>query len=122
MCRVTILYAESHEAVRSALKETFELEGWRVDACADGRDALAGLEGGERYDLLLLDDDLPGVRGLELARRARLLSQHERTPVVVTSSDDVGAEARRAGANAFLRKPDCIRHITLTVAQLLKGK
>lgn len=116
--RPSILFAEDNEAVRPALKETLELEGWRVEACADGRAALARLEGGECYDLLLFDDEMPGVSGLELTRRARGLAHRRRTPVVVSASE-VGARARRAGADAFLRKPDDVRRVAATVARLL---
>jgi CheY-like chemotaxis protein len=119
MSHVTILYAEDHAAVRLAVKETLELEGWRVDACADGRAALAKLEGGARYDLLLFDNDLPGVDGLELARRARVLEHRWGTPVVITSASEVGAEARRVGADAFLLKPEGMRDVVRTLARLL---
>jgi CheY-like chemotaxis protein len=120
MPRATILYAEDHATIRSALKETLELEGWSVDDCADGLAALAKLEGEARYDLLLFDNDLPGVDGLELARRARVLAHRRATPVVITSASEVGAEARRVGADAFLRKPDDMRDVARTLARLLK--
>jgi CheY-like chemotaxis protein len=116
----TILYAEDHAAVRLALKETLEHEGWGVDACADGLAALAKLEGEARYDLLLFDNDMPGVDGLELARRARVLAHRRDTPVVITSASEVRAEARRAGADAFLRKPEDMRDVARTLASLLK--
>jgi CheY-like chemotaxis protein len=117
--RPLILFAEDHEAVRLALAETLELEGWRVEVCADGHVALARLEGGTRYDILLFDDELPGVCGLELARRARALAHRRRTPLVIVSASEVGALARRAGADAFLRKPDGVRSVAATVARLL---
>ena len=120
MPRATILYAEDHAAVRSALKETLEFEGWGVDACADGLTALAKLEGEVCYDLLLFDNNLPGVDGLELARRARVLAHRRATPLVITSASEVGAEARRVGADAFLRKPDDMRDVARTLARLLK--
>jgi CheY-like chemotaxis protein len=120
MPHATILYAEDHEPLRSALKETLELEGWRGAACADGLTALAELEGAARYDLLLFDKELPGADGLELTRRARGLAHRRDTPVVIMSASEAGAEARRAGADAFLlRKPEGIREIVETVARLL---
>jgi len=117
--RAWILFAEDDEAVRLALKETLELEGWRVEACADGRAALARLEGESRYDLLLFDDRMPGMSGLELTRCVRGMAHRRRTPVVVVSASEVGAEARRAGADAFLRKPGGVLAVAATVARLL---
>jgi CheY-like chemotaxis protein len=117
--RPLILFAEDHETVRLALTETLELEGWRVEACADGRAALALLEGGARYDLLLFDNELPGVCGLELARCARSLAHRRSTPLVIVSASEVGARAKRAGADVFLRKPGGVRVVAATVARLL---
>src|ERR1700753_1206566 len=98
---LTILYAEDHAAIRLAVKETLEQEGWRVEACADGATALAKLEGGESYAFLIFDNVLPGVSGLELARRARSLEHRRSTPVVVVSASEVGGEALAAGGDSF---------------------
>lgn len=96
----TILYVEDDALLRLTVVELLEAEGWRVRACADGIKAWAEIEGGEHYDLILLDNALPGVRGIELARRARSLAHRERTPVVVFSSSECagsrGARARRS--------------------------
>jgi two-component system phosphate regulon response regulator PhoB len=118
--RLTILYAEDDNTVRLAVKETLEREGWRVEACADGWTALARLEGGESYALLLFDNLLPGFDGIELTRRARSLAHRRRTPVVVVSASEVEAEALNAGADLFLRKPQDIGRVAAEVARLLR--
>ncbi|HZT57861.1 MAG TPA: response regulator [Pyrinomonadaceae bacterium] len=118
--RLTILYAEDDNTIRLAVKETLEREGWRVEACADGRTALARLEGGESYALLLFDNLLPGSDGIELTRRARSLAHRRSTPVVVVSASEVEAEALNAGADLFLRKPQDIGRVAAEVARLLR--
>ena len=55
----------------------------------------------------------------QLIRRARQLPHRKRVPVVMLSASDVEAEAWRAGADAFLKKPDDIRRLTEMVARLL---
>ena len=81
------------------------------------------LGGKEHYDLLLFDNELPHINGIELIRRARQLPHRRRTPVVMLSASDVEAEAWRAGVDAFLRKPDDIGRLTEMVTRLLsKGK
>jgi two-component system chemotaxis response regulator CheY len=95
------------------------MEGFGVVTCVSGAAALRMLEGKEHYDLLLLDNDLPIVNGVELIRRARQLPHRRRTPVVMLSAGDVEAEAWRAGADAFLRKPDDIGRLTGMVTRLL---
>lgn len=116
---LTILLVEDNRMVLSVVRETLELEGWRVKCCEDGCAALRMLESGSRYDLLLLDNDLPGVSGLELIRHARQLSHRRHTPIIMLSAGLHQAEARRAGADAFLRKPEDIYAIVETVTQLL---
>lgn len=116
---LTILYAEDHAAVRLALKETLEREGWQVEVCADGDSALTRLEGGENYALLIFDNELPGVGGIDLTRRARALAHRRSTPVVIVSASEVGAEALAAGADVFLRKPQQVGLLVETVRELV---
>lgn len=117
---LTILYAEDHATVRLALKETLEREGWRVEACVDGVSALTRLEGGESYALLIFDNELPGVDGITLTRRARSLTHRRNTPIVMLSASEASAEARVAGADVFLRKPQDVGLIVGTVKELIK--
>src|ERR1700745_2550929 len=117
---LTILYAEDHAVVRLALKEMLEREGWRGEGCARGMSALGRLESGESYALLVFDNDLPGIDGIELARRARTLAHRRSTPVVIVSASEVGAEARGAGADMFLRKPQEVGLLVETVKRLVR--
>ena len=116
---LTILYVEDDRIVADAVRDLLEEEGWRVDHCSDGSSALNRIAGDARYDLLLFDNGLPGADGLELARYARGLQRHQRTPIVMLSASDVAADARHAGVDVFLRKPDDIRSLADTVSRLL---
>ena len=116
---VTILHAEDNRIVAETVKDTSEMEGWRVITCADGAAAFKRIEGHASYEVLLLDNELPEVNGLELVRRARLLPHRRRTPIIMLSAGDYEREARRAGANEYLRKPDDVVAIAETVARLL---
>lgn len=115
---LTILYVEDYEPVRQSVKETLELEGWRVKVCADGLDALSLIESGAHYDLLLLDNDLPGMSGIELVRRARTLPHRKQTPIIMVSASEAGREARRAGAQLFLKKPEGLRTLVESIKLL----
>ena len=116
---LTILYAEDSQIVSDAVKETLEAEGWRVRTCADGFTACLLIKSEARYDLLLLDNELPNMSGLELTRRARGLEHRKETPIIMLSASECAREARQAGANEFLRKPQDIGKIVETVARLL---
>ena len=116
---VSVLHVEDEAAVADAVQMTLGDEGWSVETCADGAEALEKLTGGARYDVLIFDNQLPGINGIELIRRTRALAHRQQTPIIMLSGDDVEMRARRAGANAFLRKPGDMSVIAETVARLL---
>jgi CheY-like chemotaxis protein/vacuolar-type H+-ATPase subunit H len=63
-----ILHVEDNQVVAGMVKETLENEGWQVEACADGSEALERITSDAHYDLLLLAYDLPGLNGSASAR------------------------------------------------------
>ena len=117
---ITILYIEDYRLLRVTVQETLEMEGWQVDVCEDGIRALAKIESERHYDALLVDNALPGVHGLELVRQARGFEHRKRTPIILISASECELEARDAGADVFLKKPDDINKIVQTIARLLK--
>lgn len=116
---LTILYAEDHYVVAHIVQETLEAAGWRVALCYDGAVAVSWLASETAYDLLIFDNDLPNVSGLELVRYARQFPHRTQTPIIMLSASECAPEARLAGVNEFLRKPQDIGKIVETVARLL---
>ncbi|HEX8131162.1 MAG TPA: response regulator [Pyrinomonadaceae bacterium] len=116
---INILCVEDHQLVADAVKETLEELGWKVELCADGTEAMRKIESKARFHLLILDNQVPGKEGVELARRARQLPHRRRTPIIMLSASDIERDALCAGVNAFLRKPQDIRRLTTTVTRLL---
>jgi DNA-binding response OmpR family regulator len=114
-----ILLIEDYEPVRQSVKETLELEGWRVEACADGFVASLLIQSEARYDLIILDNELPNLSGLELTRKARGLDHRKQTPIIMLSASECARDARLAGANEYLRKPQDMGKIVETIARLL---
>lgn len=119
---VSILHVEDRPVIADAVKETLEGEGWKVETCADGAAALEKLQSGARFDVLIFDNKLPDTSGVELIRRTRALAHRHLTPIIMLSGDEVERDARRAGANAYLRKPGDVGKITETIARLLARK
>lgn len=118
----TIMHVEDHKLVADAVKETLEIEGWTVETFADGSAALQTLQSKARYDVLILDNEVSGMSGVEIIRETRRIPRRRKMPIIMLSASDVEKEARRAGANAFLRKPEDITTIAETIARLLAGK
>lgn len=119
---VSVLHVEDDSLVADAVRVTLEGEGWAVETCKDGAIALERLQSGDRYDVLIFDNNLPDTNGMELIRRTRALAHRQQTPIIMLSGDEVEVQAKRAGANAFLRKPGDVQAIAETVARLLARK
>ncbi|MDT7809205.1 MAG: hypothetical protein QOJ70_3018, partial [Acidobacteriota bacterium] len=117
--RVQILHVEDDDIVAGLVEEMLKDEGWRVATLTDGAAALREIEGGAHYDLMIIDNCLPGVSGLELVYRARALEHRQQVPVIMLSASDIERDARRAGASIFLRKPEDVPVLAETVARLL---
>jgi DNA-binding response OmpR family regulator len=71
------------------------------------------------YDVIVVDNDLPGLSGLELTLRVQSMSHRRNTPVIMLSGEDCEAEAWRAGVKEFLRKPEGIHQLASTIKRLL---
>ena len=116
---LTILYVEDHQLVAGVVKDTLEGQGWRVVMCVDGAAALTKIASGARYDLLITDNHLPHVNGLELVRYARRLKHRSELPIVMFSAVDCRAEAEQAGVDVFLRKPEDTQRLVPVIRELL---
>jgi CheY-like chemotaxis protein len=116
---VTILHVEDDRLVANAVRGTLRREGWDVEMCEDGTTALQRLSSETHYDVLLFDNELPDFSGIVLIYEARRLPHRQQTPIIMLSASNVEREARRAGANVFLRKPEDVTALAETIARLL---
>lgn len=118
MRSLTILYVEDYKLLLLYVKDMLEEQGWQVETCQDGMRALEIIESGSLYDVLILDNSLPGLSGLELVRRARCLTHRRRTPIIMLPANDSARAALSAGAEAFLKKPEDVNAIVKTITRL----
>jgi two-component system chemotaxis response regulator CheY len=116
---ISILHAEDNQVVAAAVKETLEMEGWRVETFVNGVVALGRLQSDAPFDALLFDNELPGMRGIEIIRRAREMPRHRHTPILMLSASECESEARAAGVDVFLRKPQDVLSLADTIKRLL---
>ena len=119
---LTILYAEDDRLVSAAVRGLLEAEGWSVHACDNGSSAMNRIAGGFAYALLLFDNELPGATGVELTRYARSLPRYRTTPIIMVSATDCREEARGAGVDLFLSKPEGIARLVDAIKRLLSPK
>jgi len=114
-----ILVVDDEEAVRTLLKECFELEGYRVSEAKDGA-GLSECLSATPVDLITLDLKLGGENGLELARAIR--SRHNVPIIMITGKGDmidriVGLEL---GADDYIAKPFHVREVVARVRAVLR--
>lgn len=117
--QLSILHVEDNEVVARTVAEMLTTENMRVDSCSNGSTALKILKGDTQYDVIILDNGLPGISGLELAARVRNISSRRATPIIMLSADDLEREAWQAGVKAFLRKPEDLMKIPSTITRVL---
>lgn len=117
---LTILYTEDHKIVADAVKETLEDEGFRVVLCSDGAVALRRISSNAQYAMLIVDNQLPNINGIELVRYARQLPHRQSIPIIMLSATDSQGEAYQAGVNVFLKKPEGVKKLVESVNQLIK--
>jgi CheY-like chemotaxis protein len=77
-----------------------------VGEAGDGEEGLARFHDGSGYDLVLLDQKMPGIDGLETLRRLLARTPDARVVMVTAfASVELAVDAMRLGATNFLRKP-----------------
>ncbi len=95
--------------------------GYHVDAITNGDDALALLRG-HAYDLILLDEQMPGRRGLEVLELIRRDDPYARVVMVTKSEEDrTMTEAIGRQVEAYLVKPTSPRQVLSVVTRILEG-
>lgn len=100
-----VLVVESDPDLQWRIARELTVEGNRVVGTSTGEGALALLEQWP-VDLVLVDENLPGIDGIELIRRLADTSA-DITLILLTDSDDPDLQvtARLAGATSCIRKP-----------------
>jgi len=103
--RPTLLIVDDHEAFRASARALFEAEGFDVVGEAGNGDEAMRAVARLRPQIVLLDIQLPGADGIEVA--ARLAGSDDPPAVVLISSRDAsayGARLRESSARGFIPK------------------
>lgn len=98
-----------------------QARGYHVDAIPNGDDALALLKD-NAYDLVLLDEQMPGRRGLEVLEELRRDDPYARVVMVTKSEEDrTMTEAIGRRVDDYLVKPTSPRQVLSVVTRILEG-
>lgn len=115
----SILVVEDETEIAAYLRRGLAYEGFLVEVVGDGREALAAVR--ERLpDLIVLDLMLPGMDGLEVARRLRAGSD---VPIIMLTARDAIADrvlGLESGADDYLPKPFAFEELLARVRVQLR--
>ncbi len=99
-----ILIVDDEPQIRRVMKTALTAEGYIVGDAKGGPEALQKLRE-ERYDLVLLDVNMPGMTGLEVCPEIRRNSEIAIIMLTVRNSEKDKISALDAGADDYITKP-----------------
>lgn len=99
-----ILIVDDEPQIRRVLRTTLTKEGYEVDDAKTGEEALDSIRE-QRFDVILLDMNMPGMGGLAACREIRSGSEAAIIMLTVRNSEDDKVAALDAGADDYITKP-----------------
>ena len=115
-----ILVVDDDKNTRFLLKEVFETEHYTVKTAADGKQALALLDG-EKFDIAIVDVMMPNIDGYEFTKQLRSFDKD--LPVLMLSAKQLAEDRKKgfiSGIDDYMAKPVDTEELILHVKALLR--
>jgi CheY-like chemotaxis protein len=116
--RVRLLIVEDDPIVQELIKTYAESLDFDGEICGSGEEALIAAAG-RAYDVILMDQQMPGMNGLEAAQKIRDSgNMNSKTPIIAVSGYERDAHREAAlgmGVNDFLSKPFDVEQLRIIV-------
>jgi two-component system invasion response regulator UvrY len=121
--KIKILIADDHAIVREGLKQIVaEEKDILVAGEAENSEQLMELLKKEKWNLVVLDINMPGKSGLEALKDIKL--QYPELPVLILSmfsEDQYGIRAIKAGASGYLKKVSAPTELVTAIRKIVAG-
>lgn len=114
-----ILVAEDERKINDVVRDYLLSLGYEIYQCFDGPEALR-LAQSQPFDLLVLDLMLPGLDGIEVARRIRAGSE---LPIIMLTARESEADkllGLEIGADDYITKPFSVRELEARIRTVLR--
>lgn len=115
-----LLIVEDEKRLCETIAKFFKDEGYTIDTCFDGNDALDYIAGTE-YDAIVLDIMLPGLDGISILKRIR--AKKLKTPVLLLTaknSIEDKVDGLDSGADDYLTKPFSLEELSARIRVLIR--
>ena len=117
-----LLVVEDEKYLNKTISERLTRQGYTVDSCFDGEDALYYIEN-TQYDGIILDVMMPKINGFEVLRKMR--EKKILTPVLMLTAKDADEDVilgLDTGANDYLTKPFSFEILCARIRAMLRVK
>ena len=116
-----ILFADDSRLIRERIVPFLEELGYEVDAVEDGQELLDRLEAvPDRFDLIITDNNMPRLTGLEILRRLKAGARFRQLPIVVYSAGDSIKSLVELLGGRFVDKTGSIEDLIAVIGELAK--
>jgi len=116
-----ILLVEDHEDARRIIRDLLTANGYTLLEASTGEEGLVLAER-DKPDLILMDIQLPGLDGYEVARRIKANAALHHIPIIAVTSYALSGEDQRAaaaGCDGYVAKPFSPRLLMAKIRELL---
>jgi len=124
MSKEKILVVDDEEDILELVRYNLDREGFMVQCAASGEAALESAAMGP-IDLIVLDLMLPGIDGLEVARRIRLSVDNKDTPIIMLTAKGEEADivaGLELGADDYVTKPFSPRILVARIKAVMRRR
>lgn len=105
--RPSILFVDDNEVARRIVDHILKRAGYRIECASGGAEGIEAAAA-RRYDLILMDLQMPNVNGLQATAAIRNMPGHRDTPILALTanySEEFARACKDAGLREFLSKP-----------------
>ncbi len=123
MTKYTILVVEDEDAIREMLVMVLEQADLNVTAVASAEQAQCILADQTKPDLMVLDWMLPGISGVDLARRLKQDTLFKEMPIILLTARDADGDKVRGldiGADDYVTKPFSPKELVARIKAVLR--